>query len=552
MQLITVAEYLFRRLAELGIKDIIGVPGDFNLDLVELIEHDERFRWIGECNELNASYAADGYAREHGISALVTTYGPGELSAVNGVAGAYSEHIPLIKITGGIALAKQAKNLPLHHTLLNGAYDQSLKIYQQITCAAEILNFDDPGAQIDRLIESCYQQKRPVYLQFPQDLVTHLIAAPQAKLNLVNPTTTEQVSKIAELTEDIKAQISNAKKVVVLVGELVERYHLQALVQQFLQDSSAAYVVSWGAKGVVDESHPQFAGMYAGCFSAQEVQDYVENADCVLALGWLYCEINSGTFSAKLDTDKLIALNLNSGTINGTDYTDDIPFAALVESLCHSNLKIVPYLRDFSANYLVKPEQLSSQIEHDNLIYRLSQFLQSDDTLILETGTIAFTSGYYTLPHGCKIVSSVNWFSIGYALGATTGISLAKSKGRTILVVGDGSLQMTVQALSTQSRYGLKPIILVLNNSGYTIERIFLGKNSSYNDIQEWNYLRLPAAFGGEAYTRQVSTDKGLVEALNDTKSHANQLCLIEVMMDKYKQPPALQKLADIVAKMKK
>ena len=111
---------------------------------------------------------------------------------------------------------------------------------------------------------------------------------------------------------------------------------------------------------------------------------------------------------------------------------------------------------------------------------------------------------------------------------------------------------MTVQALSTQLRYGLKPIILVLNNSGYTIERIFLGENSSYNDIQEWNYLRLPAAFGGEAYTRQVSTDKGLVEALNDTKSHANQLCLIEVVMDKYKQPPALQKLAAIVAKMKK
>ena len=551
MQLITVAEYLFRRLAELGIKDIIGVPGDFNLDLVELLEHDERFQWIGECNELNASYAADGYAREHGVSALVTTYGPGELSAVNGVAGAYAEHVPLIKITGGIALSKQAKNLPLHHTLLNGAYDQSFKIYQQITCAAEILDFDNPGAQIDRLIESCYQQKRPVYLQFPQDLVTHLIAAPQVKLNLIASTTAEQANKITKLIEQINAQLANAKKVVVLVGELVERYHLQALVQQFLQNSGVAYVVSWGAKGVVDESHPQFAGMYAGCFSAQEVQDYVENADCVLALGWLYCEINSGTFSTKLDPDKLISLNLDSGAINGKDYAE-IPFAALVDSLCQSSIEIVPYPRSFDAHYGVKGEQLSSQIEHDNLIYHLSQFLQSDDTLILETGTIAFTGGYYTLPYGCKIVSSVNWFSIGYALGATTGISLAKNNGRTILVVGDGSLQMTVQALSTQLRYGLKPIILVLNNSGYTIERIFLGENSSYNDIQEWNYLRLPAAFGGEAYTRQVSTDKGLVEALNDTKSHANQLCLIEVMMDKYKQPPALQKLAAIVAKMKK
>ena len=200
MQLISVCEYLLARLAELGLSDIIGVPGDFNLGIVERIEHDNRFRFISECNELNASYAADGYARIHGISALITTYGPGELSAVNGIAGAYAERIPVLKITGGIALSKIEKKLPLHHTLLNGKYDQSLKIYEQITCAQGLINFDNPGEQIDQLIEACLRHKQPVYMQIPQDVALHMIPAPTAKIKLnVNELGTLHIIKRSEL-----------------------------------------------------------------------------------------------------------------------------------------------------------------------------------------------------------------------------------------------------------------------------------------------------------------------------------------------------------------
>ena len=133
-----------------------------------------------------------------------------------------------------------------------------------------------------------------------------------------------------------------------------------------------------------------------------------------------------------------------------------------------------------------------------------------------------------------KLCHQLNWFSIGYALGATTGVSLAKNNGRTILVVGDGSLQMTVQALSTQLRYGFKTNYFSIKQLGLYYRTNFLRvKTLVIMIFRNGIICVLPAAFGGEAYTRQVSTDKGLVEALNDTKSPANQLCLIEVVMDK-------------------
>lgn len=90
-----IGNFLNKRLSELGIKHIFGVPGDFNLSYLEQIEADSKIEFIGNCNELNAAYAADGYARINGFSALATTYGVGDLSAINGIAGGlYRECTP--------------------------------------------------------------------------------------------------------------------------------------------------------------------------------------------------------------------------------------------------------------------------------------------------------------------------------------------------------------------------------------------------------------------------------------------------------------------------
>jgi indolepyruvate decarboxylase len=91
----TVIEHVLSRLSDIGITDVFGVPGDYAFTINDAICNDREIRWVGCCNELNAAYAADGYARIKGVAALCTTYGVGELSAINGVAGAYAEHLPV-------------------------------------------------------------------------------------------------------------------------------------------------------------------------------------------------------------------------------------------------------------------------------------------------------------------------------------------------------------------------------------------------------------------------------------------------------------------------
>lgn len=548
MQLISVCEYLLVRLAELGISDIIGVPGDFNLGIVEKIEHDDRFRFISECNELNASYAADGYARTHGISALITTYGPGELSAVNGIAGAYAERVPILKITGGIALSKIEKKLPLHHTLLNGKYDQSLKIYEQITCAQGLITFDNPGEQIDRLINACIRHKQPVYMQIPQDVALHMTPAPTAKIKLnANEPLTDSEAKIVDL---IHQKLLNAKNPIIIVGDLIDRCSLGSRVESFLANTGMPFVLSWAVKGIIREDLPNYGGVYAGEFSAPQVREFVESSDCIISLGMFNCEINLGEFSANLPQDKFIDIQLDSTTYNNESFTTT-NFSSLINAI--TELQINRRFNEIShnPNYQTSANLPVNMILHDHIIDEAGKFLAENDTLILETGTISFTAGYYKVPAKVKVISSVNWYSIGYALGATSGVALAKKSGRTLLITGDGSLQMSVQAISTMLRYDLKPVILVLNNEGYTIERAFLGENSSYNDVQVWNYTSLADSFGGRAYTKTVTNATELEQVLNQAKQQTDKMWLIEVKMGKYEYPSALLKLAELVVKQR-
>ncbi len=119
----TIGDFLLRRLREVGISHLFGVAGDFNLEFLEQLADTPGMDWVGCCNELNAAYAADGFARTHGLAALVTTYGVGELSALCGVAGAYAEHLPIVFVTGAPPLADIERNSLMHHTAGDGNFD---------------------------------------------------------------------------------------------------------------------------------------------------------------------------------------------------------------------------------------------------------------------------------------------------------------------------------------------------------------------------------------------------------------------------------------------
>ena len=127
----TVGTYLAQRLQELGLTHYFAIPGDYNLELLDEMLKNKSLQMINCCNELNAGYAADGYARINGVSALAVTYSVGGLSAVNAVAGAYAENLPVIVISGGPNTNSVQDAEILHHTLATENYSFVRDIFAQ-------------------------------------------------------------------------------------------------------------------------------------------------------------------------------------------------------------------------------------------------------------------------------------------------------------------------------------------------------------------------------------------------------------------------------------
>ena len=128
-----IGDFLLRRLSEIGTTHVFGVPGDYNMSFLDQLQEHPEIKWVGTCNELNAAYAADGHARSGKPGVLLTTYGVGCLSAINGIAGAYCEHVPLIHVSGSPPAHAVHDRVPLHHSLLDGGYRNIHRAFTEFT-----------------------------------------------------------------------------------------------------------------------------------------------------------------------------------------------------------------------------------------------------------------------------------------------------------------------------------------------------------------------------------------------------------------------------------
>lgn len=195
-----------------------------------------------------------------------------------------------------------------------------------------------------------------------------------------------------------------------------------------------------------------------------------------------------------------------------------------------------------------------SKITQQWLWSKLSGWLRENDIVITETGTSSFGIIQTQFPKNTLGISQILWGSIGYTVGATCGAVMAAEEidpnRRVILFVGDGSLQLTVQEISSMIKNKTKPYIFVLNNNGYTIEKLIHGETADYNSIQPWDHLKLLETFKAEDYESiRVSTVKELLDLFSDHKFAKNdKIRLIELMFDTMDSPQNLIEQARITA----
>jgi indolepyruvate decarboxylase len=531
----TVGDFLVRRLQEAGIGHVFGVPGDFNLELLRQME-DGGLQWVGTCNEMNASYAADGYARLNGIGAVCVTNAVGALGAINGIAGAYAEHVPVILIAGSIPLRSIERGLGMHHTTADGTWDRFLGALAQVTAGEARLTPANAATEIDRLILTAWREKLPVYMELPSDIAYLEIDVPAAPLALAEPPSDPE--RLKSCAAAIADQLAKAKSPAILVDRDVDQYGVATEVMGLAEKLQAPVAVTGPAKAVIDETFAYYAGVYNGKASAPPTIQAVEGADCLLSIGYRPIDGTSGDYTAKLPANTIHARghSVDLGPDNYQAVTLREVLRAVTEAVPQVTGRMTPHL----AAAIPPGAHADGSAKLTQAAYweTLQGYLRPGDVLLTDNGTSYAIFGF-KLPPKCTVVASVIWGSIGYSVGALLGTLTAAPQRRHLLFIGDGSFQETAQELSTMLRHDCKPVIFLINNGGYTIERGYMGKTADYNDIATWAYTELPKVFRPDTTAKsfKVKTVADLEKALSAPN---DSLIFVESVMDPYDAPAAV------------
>ncbi|AZT32340.1 alpha-keto acid decarboxylase family protein [Salmonella enterica subsp. enterica serovar Stanleyville] len=533
----TVADYLLDRLAGCGIGHLFGVPGDYNLQFLDHVIDHPTLRWVGCANELNAAYAADGYARMSGAGALLTTFGVGELSAINGIAGSYAEYVPVLHIVGAPCSAAQQRGELMHHTLGDGDFRHFYRMSQAISVASAILDEQNACFEIDRVLGEMLAARRPGYIMLPADVAKKTAIPPTQALAL--PVHEAQSGVETAFRYHARQCLMNSRRIALLADFLAGRFGLRPLLQRWMAETPIAHATLLMGKGLFDEQHPNFVGTYSAGASSKEVRKAIEDADRVICVGTCFVDTLTAGFTQQLPAERTLEIQPYASRIGETWF--NLPMAQAVSTLRELCLECAfapPPTR--SAGQPVRIDK--GELTQESFWQTLQQYLKPGDIVLVDQGTAAFGAAALSLPDGAEVVVQPLWGSIGYSLPAAFGAQTACPDRRVILIIGDGAAQLTIQEMGSMLRDGQAPVILLLNNDGYTVERAIHGAAQRYNDIASWNWTQIPPALNAaqQAECWRVTQAIQLAEVL-ERLARPQRLSFIEVMLPKADLPELLR-----------
>jgi indolepyruvate decarboxylase len=534
----TIGQYLLKRLYQAGVKDIFGVPGDYVLGFYDLMIKSQ-VRHIGTTREDSAAFAADGYARCVGMGALAVTYGVGALNTVNAIAGAYAESSPVVLISGAPGVSEQKDDPLIHHRF--GPFTFQREIFERISCASVVLN--DPVIafrQIDHAIEAARRFCKPVYIELPRDLV--MAEGYPMPTETVEIFTSDQAA-LSEAIAETMMLLSKAVSPMIVAGVELHRRGLQGALANFVERTGLPVVATLTGKSVMSERHPAYLGIYEGAMSSEAVRDRVEKSDLLLMLGVTLNEIDTGIYTAKLNSHSTIRAALNEVVISAHRYPgialEDF-LGALAGSVDTSSVEgVVPSLEPPVSIAFPEPDR---PITTARLVERLNSALSNDMIVVCDVGDCLFAAIDLRVHEQSEFLASAFYTTMGFAVPAALGAQIARPDRRALILVGDGAFQMTGTELSTHARLGLNPIVVVFNNGGYSTERCIL--EGPFNDINPWRFDRLGELFGPLA-GYEAATEAEFEEALLNALDNHGMPSIINVHLAADDSSEAMKRLAE-------
>lgn len=555
-----VAGYLIQRLYDLGVRHIFGVPGDFVLGFYHELIQSNKLEVINTCDEQGAGFAADAYARIHGLGVVCVTYCVGGLKVVNAAAQAFAEKSPLVVISGAPGIKERKKNPLLHHKVRD--FDTQQKIFEHLTIDSVLIDNPRTAAKdIDRVLSSAIRYKRPVYIELPRDMTSTPIPISReqfADSSTYSKTTKEEeeyetdMDSMQEAIAEAVAMINSSKRPVIIAGVEIQRFGLQDKLLQLAIRANIPVVATVLSKSVISEVHPLYLGVYEGAMGHESVREYVESSDCLILLGALMTDINFSISPTPIEQSNSIYVTSEKLSIKHHNF-DNILSQDFLASLIEAPLAIKDFVivgkQSNTNNYNNKHFSVArnQKITVKRLFERLNFSITDSSIVIADVGDSLFGSLDLTIHGQTDFLSPAYYCSMGFAVPAAIGAQLAKPLLRPIVIVGDGAFQMTGMEISTITRFALNPVIIVLNNNGYGTERPML--DGPFNDVLRWNYYRIPEIIGhGKAFL--IETEGQLEDSLSAAeKFYSKELCILDVRLDPHDGSPALQRLTESLGK---
>ncbi|HWE37529.1 MAG TPA: thiamine pyrophosphate-binding protein [Isosphaeraceae bacterium] len=534
----TIGAYLIDRLHALGVEHVFGIPGDYILGLYKMLE-ESPIAIVNMTREDSAGFAADAYARLKGLGCVAVTYCVGGLSCCNSIAGAYAEKSPVVVLGGSPGMSERDRNPLLHHKVKG--FETQLEVFEKITVASAVL--DDPltaFGEIDRVLGAAIRYKRPVYLELPRDRLNARQVTPHRPPGGLPPSDPDA---LREALGEASALLRVAQRPMILADVEVHRFGLQDELLALAEGAGLPIATTILGKSVISESHPLFVGVYEGGMGRAEVTEYVEQSDCLLMLGCFLSDINLGIFTAKLDPSRCINATSEDLQIRHHHY-HDVRLDDFIRGLQARDLK--PVRRPVPSRpaeargpWAVEPD---APVTSARLFARLNRLLDDQTVVIADIGDALFGAADLVMSRRTEFISPAYYTSMGFAIPAAVGAGVANRGLRPLVIVGDGAFQMTGMELATVARYGLNPIVVVLNNRGYMTERFLL--EGSFNDIHEWAYHKVPEVLGA-GLGLEVRTEGDLESALAAALANTAGFSLLNVHLDKLDKSPALERLTE-------
>lgn len=470
------------------------------------------------------------------MGAVCVTYSVGGLKIANTTAQAFAEKSPVVVISGAPGTDERIKNPLLHHQIRD--FNTQYKIFQELTVAATVLdNPDTAFSEIDRVLAAAWRYKRPVYIELPRDMVN---ASGNLAQRRVTPPENSNSDTLAEALQEAVSLINAAERPAILADVEIHRFGLQEALLQLVEKTNIPIAETILGKSVISELHPNYIGLYAGAMGNEFTRQYIESSDCLIMLGVFLTDINLGIFTAHLDQKYSIYVTSEKTSIQFHSY-EGIRLQDFVWGLSKADI----HRRELNLPTKIYPPASFTPasdrpITIARLFERLNSFIRDDIIAIADVGDALF-AGLELFVHGkTRFLSPAYYASLGFAVPASIGVQFANPNVRSLVLVGDGAFQMTGMELSTIARYGLNPIVIVLNNKGYATERPML--DGAFNDVWLWQYSRIPGVLNtGRGF--DIHTEDELEAALRESRAHTASFCILDVHLDSQDTSPALKRL---------